>query len=234
MHMLKFKRDTFVRRGDGSLVSLNDLGTLEHIGPLRDTLPVIGRDLDARPSQIPDAGTGVYTTRVFAKGEIVSWYSGAIITFVKPENLSLALRSHARALMQMRYTILGNVMEDGRHMVTELRGRGAVPFMNAAHGSAFRANAEFSYVENARNEQINTYIQQLDPHERIVVAVATRKIARGEEVFMDYGVDYWKRDAVTAAPGAVDLADVAGLLAVPPAVAASAPKHRVTPSVIRQ
>ncbi len=42
--MLKFKRDTFVRRGDGTLVSLADLGTLEHIGPLRDRhWPRLGR-----------------------------------------------------------------------------------------------------------------------------------------------------------------------------------------------
>ncbi len=224
--MLKFKRDTFVRRGDGTLVSLADLGTLEHIGPLRDTLPVIGRDFDARPSQIPDAGTGVYTTRVFAKGEIVSWYSGAIIKYMSPKSLTSALRSHARALSWHRYTILGNVMEDGRHMVTDMRGRGAVPFMNDARGArklwqrdrapaarggaVVTANAEFNFIESARNEQMNLMVDTPDPHERIVVAIATRSIAVGEEVFIDYDNEYWLHG--NDAPGPIGLADVPSLL----------------------
>ncbi len=195
-------------------------------------------ELEVRPSGIRGAGNGVFAARAFKRGQIVTWYDGPIIPWVPARTLPEGLRTHARALYMMRYTILGNVDAATLRYITQAaqwRGKGAGACLND-QGAA--NNVTFYPLEAGRT----------GPFDKIVGIRAARDIAPGEELFIGYGKDYWRHvgEEAEAAVARDDDAELAafGLAArvVTPsseaaaaaaAVAARAARRRVTPMLIQ-
>lgn len=71
--------------GDGAFMydSQRRPANAEALQELIKNLPRVGSGLEVKDSKIPDAGRGVFATRAFAEGEIVSFYEGAVL--VQPD-----------------------------------------------------------------------------------------------------------------------------------------------------
>lgn len=156
---------------------------------LRATLPVLGAGLATALSQLPGAGRGLFAARAFARGEVVTFYDGPIVAYVRPAAMPARYAMHAAVLVPMRYVILGN------HPLAELGtlGRGGAALANHAPP---KMNAELTHFDSAANDAlIAGGSTELGPYDRLKLLVATRPIAEGEEVLTSYGRDAWQRHA---------------------------------------
>jgi hypothetical protein len=123
--------------------------------------------LIAKPSQIKNAGMGLYTSIDIYKGEIIAYYIG--------ENLSDEEAKKRSDNNEDQYFV---VMLDGSILDaknSDCFGR----YANDAEGipgSGFKNNAKISLDDNDD-----------------VCLVATRDIKSGEEIFIPYGRKYWKK-----------------------------------------
>lgn len=142
---------------------------------------------------------GLYATRDFEKGEIITYYYGRVIKFVPAAKLSPEKQTHARTLFYQKYTILGNEMMPAKEgdvpisisiPATQLAGLGLAAMANdGVHG------VEES-KQNSNFEQFDLNYRALtnpNPFAKLIVLVATRKIISGEEILNSYGEDYWER-----------------------------------------
>jgi hypothetical protein len=164
---------------------------------------VDGTNLAIAPSTIPNAGNGLFARRDFAANERITIYEGEIITYTE----AVARRArkeatHLRAHIQREYAIDGLKLSDGTPItdpITQVVGIGGGAFANDNKGG--EANAEFDWVDSPANEAIFKQIMafssyaRLDPKERITFLRATRAIKAGEEIFIDYGEDYWSEQS---------------------------------------
>lgn len=129
--------------------------------------PTVGHGVSVRPSRMAGGGKGLFADRVFAKGDIITRYSGRKISRSEADRLR---REDAGNASHMRKT------GDQRFIIDGLRepvvGRGGGSFANQAHGPADANNAKFHNVGGG------------------VVLVATKPIRRGGEVTIFYGTDF--------------------------------------------
>lgn len=185
-----FVDHTFLRQdGDRSpLVPLARLMPLVDLATVRARLPVLGDgSIRVGSSTIPSAGRGLFATRSFAAGELVTFYDGRVARFRPLASIPRRQRSHLRVLIPLRYMLVGDTAGLG-----EL-GTGGGALVN--HDAA-RPNAEFVSIDSAANEAraMVGASSDLDPFQRLVVVRAVCGIAAGQEVFMDYGGTYWATD----------------------------------------
>lgn len=167
-------------------------------------------------STIPNASLGLFATKDFAAGDPITAYYGEIIGHEEAQRRN---RSHMRTIFSMRecidgrFTHTGEAIED---VQKQLLGQGCASYANDARNSAAN-NAKFSHVDSDANKQalrnflfgadVAQYTVgslhkllspdqdkfQLRPEERTIYLTATKKIKAGEEIFVSYGRDYWKR-----------------------------------------
>lgn len=175
-----------------------------------DNISTIGNGVVLKPSQIQNAGMGLFADRDFLRDEIITFYDGPIVAWRKlPKakqqwsNFPDDVKSHIRKLFKDHYFLWGNADMDGNLLKDisneSLKGRGGLAFANDAFSSRFYNNAEF--------EQINgpSITQQLevagtgpegtfapDPFDTVVIMRARFNIAKGKELFVHYGDDYWR------------------------------------------
>lgn len=110
------------------------------------------RNMEVRPSTIPDAGNGVFTNVSIPKGKFLAYYRGKIVDLNKITNTDYVL-----------------ALEDG----TAICGKDKTHFgsmINCPTGTPNAANVEFS-----QDGTLHTI----------------RAIKPGEELFVDYGREYW-------------------------------------------
>lgn len=142
---------------------------------------------------------GLFALKDFAVGEPISAFCGEIVAqnVAKEENRS---RIRMRRLYTMRYEIDGKCMPSGVAIsdpMIQLNGYGAAAF--ACDGRcAEKNNAKFREIESPYNvKRLNEFVQgadwNLNPSDRIIYIVASKPIAKGEEIFADWGVSYWAR-----------------------------------------
>lgn len=190
--VIQFKTITKLRRA-GVLIRLIDvpLDRNNSIEGLKALLPVIGgNDIEIRPSTIPEAGSGLFAKRAFLENEIVSFYDGAMIHHVRSEDLAPALRTHARAVFKMRYTLLGNVSRDGTRVITVPdQGMGGAAWVNDSHDAPKKNTTAFVHVDNAYNDKY--FNDRPDAFGRLILLIANRDIKAGDEIFTSYGRTYW-------------------------------------------
>ncbi len=117
------------------------------------------------PSQIENAGMGLYTAIRIYKNEIIAVFDGEIID-EQTQNLRISKKEHA-------------------YFVILLNGK----VMDSMHSNCF---AKFANDADGISKSIfknNSFIS-LDENDRPCI-VASRTIKVGEEIFCSYGENYW-------------------------------------------
>lgn len=210
----RWATNVFFKDDANQNVRIASIEPIDDMSWVRRQLPVAGRGLEVRPSQVSGGGFGVFTTRPFAKYEIVTFYSGAVLAYVTPSMLGPKMSTHPRVLAGLRFTIIGNVVEDGSAFIespADMRGRGVGAFINDARGTKFGYNVDFKTLRDAENDR-DPFAD--NPGGLLSIIMATTDIAAGSELFVDYGNDYWEREPPVR-PTVNTLADVRNLLANP-------------------
>jgi uncharacterized protein len=123
------------------------------------------------PSQIPNAGSGLYTVVDLFKDEIVSYFTGELLT-----DRQIKTRVDKNEDQYFIARLDGNIMDS---MKTKC-------FAKYANDNKGSANSLFKN---------NTKIVADDNGE--ICLQATRKIKAGEEVYTSYGKEYWKKHGVS-------------------------------------
>ena len=118
-----------------------------------------------------EAGRGLYATRTFFRGDWITEYCGERIDFAEARRRhDLGRATHIRSVVPLHTAI------DGFRQPTKARGLGGASFANDGRSSALN-NAVFCKVE-------------LDGGR--VFLRARHTIARGSEIFVNYGQGYWR------------------------------------------
>jgi len=159
-------------------------------------------------SRIAGAGLGVFAAMALKKGAPITQYSGlfrahdecAKLIKDDPDNAT-----HMRTQFAMRSAIDGLFLPDGTP-ITDARTQLADHGVGAMLNHSDTPNCEFDRVDNA--EQHAAMEAFLDggpsnflPENRVTFIRAIADIAKGEELTVSYGVQYWKRTAKKAAGG---------------------------------
>lgn len=159
--------------GDSNIVIPLDINEIKHNAPKIST-----GDLDIRESTIPNAGNGTFCERDFDKDEIVSYYSGPIVSGSRAKEYSTT--HHKSIVTWGKYVIIGNIMEDGddhRHELIlnpkeALRDKGIGAYINDARDEE-RYNVEFIILDSLENQEI--WVEKIlkgrekDPNNRLLV-----------------------------------------------------------------
>lgn len=137
-------------------------------------LPTVGAGLSVRDSQIPKAGNGLFADRAFAKGEVVTFVDGPVVSDTVVRDRDQGLNTHVVTLMTHFLVV------DALREPKLLCGGGS--FANdAMRKGAY--NVRFEIWDCADVERFG----------KVVVLRALRDIAAGEEVFVSYGPGYWRK-----------------------------------------
>jgi SET domain-containing protein len=137
----------------------------------------IGDGIEIKESTIPDSGNGLFVTKDFKKNDWITFYDGKEITREEAQSLKeRGEQSHVRSLDINRTAIDGLRIPE--------YGRGGASFANHKEGE--HANSAF------RKEWIEKKKKGITKTGNVIILVAKRDIKKGEEVFVDYGKDYWK------------------------------------------
>lgn len=119
------------------------------------------QELEVKTSSIPGAGKGLFTQVDIDEGSEIAEFTGKVITDSEAQELS-GERSH--------YLIArsdGNLLDVYESDSPAIRA-------NDAHDTQFNNNSEIIEDDNGR-----------------IWLVATRDIYAGEEIFCEYGQEYW-------------------------------------------
>jgi hypothetical protein len=90
-----------------------------NINELKATLMTLGNGLYRAESKIKGAGQGLYCTRDIKAGELITWYSGARLTYEQSKAKELD-RSYFYALDKMRSVMAGNYYRDENGVLQHL------------------------------------------------------------------------------------------------------------------
>ncbi|EZG44527.1 SET domain protein [Gregarina niphandrodes] len=135
-------------------------------------VPVVGGGVEVGPSTIAGGGSGLFTARAFRKGELVTEYVGEILDRAEAERrCSVGQFQYIGTLQAQQYYIDGLRVPEA--------GRGGASFIN--HAQPKLANAAWVEVADRRLCFPRKF------------ARATRALAPGTEVFINYGKTYWRR-----------------------------------------
>lgn len=126
--------------------------------------------LNVEPSNILNAGNGIFTYQHIPKETLIGYYDGIL----KKDDGS-CVGDYSFSLNKSWYV-------DARTFP-----RSYIAMINDAHGSKFKNNCEF------RLEVIDPLTEKKrKPHERKITLWSIKDIKSGTELFADYGSDYWK------------------------------------------
>lgn len=119
------------------------------------------RDLSVRPSQIPNAGSGVYTNEDIKMYSIIGVYTGRIVVpSSKIKNRDYIFHVSKRILVDALQT-----------------PRCIMAMVNSNNGSQFSQNCKFVIQKRGKNP--------------VIVVEAICDISRGSELFISYGDSYF-------------------------------------------
>lgn len=163
----------------------------------------LGHGLFLLPSTLgPEAGLGVFTVAPIPKDSIITHYEGVVLPYKTVSSLGEGderIKSHARALLAMNWTILANWRLDPaakrgisyiQDPINELPYRyGIGGYLNDAR-SEERNNTTFQELFELRQEETSMALT-LSGRDRSIFIRALRDIPAGSELFASYGKDYW-------------------------------------------
>lgn len=145
----------------------------------------IGDGVEVKTSGIPNAGLGLWATRAFSKGSLVSEYDGEVISHSEAIKRSVAgVATHIKSLDPLHLCI------DGRDLKATSVGRGGASFVNDPYTTPYRRNAVFVTKQGVKGSVPRLGYDSLSR----CFLQATRAIAPGEEIFVWYGDSYFLAD----------------------------------------
>ncbi len=137
----------------------------------KDTIDIIDSPesdyLYVSKSKIPNAGKGLYTAITIYKDEIISVYTGVILT---ERQVDIRVK---KGVDQYFIDMLDGTIMDSMNI------KGFAKYANDSQAYAnpvFKNNAKIAFDDDDN-----------------VCLIATRKIKEGEEVYCGYGKRYWKK-----------------------------------------
>lgn len=128
--------------------------------------------LNVEQSNIPNAGNGIFTYQNIPKETLIGYYDGVL----KKDNGS-CVGDYSFSLNKSWYV-------DARTYP-----RAYIAMINDAHGSKFKNNCEFRLELHDPKTG-----KKRKPNERKITLWSLNDIKAGEELFADYGKDYWNCD----------------------------------------
>ena len=140
--------------------------------PDKKDLYSVGHGLTVSESTIAGAGNGLFVEKPFDKGEFITWYDGPVIN----------VNSEERERLTKNYEDWSHLAGIDRHSVIQSPkqpkpGMGGGGFINDGNNIFTTPNVKFVPISDRQC----IYIKSLRP------------IKKGEELFVSYGNDYWKR-----------------------------------------
>jgi hypothetical protein len=180
---------------------------------LKRALPTIKKgQLRIGPSGIEGAGNGVFVMETFKKGQIVTYYQGPIYSIEEFDKLKVGeLRyiTHSKQFVPSKFVQVGNQNMEGEWITNpaeELAESGICSYINDARQDD-KQNVVFKFIDTKSNQdkvirlltdggipptkKLIDYAKVLpvgiDNSQRLIVAVASRNIEVGEELFVNYG-----------------------------------------------
>lgn len=134
----------------------------------------VGAGVEVRPSDVPDAGNGLWAVWGFEKNQIITYYEGTLLS--REEALHVQQtdpRAASHFISLGRHTIL-----DGLRDPQTAIGCGGASFVNTVIKRPDLINARFARKDRDGMEY--------------VVIVATRHINPGEEIYVAYKQSYFQ------------------------------------------
>lgn len=166
------------------------------------------------PSQIPNAGQGLFTSMAVNEGDIITEYGGEILSGKEAQMVAKEKQSHFRVLLHMHYILDGSLHKSLIYPGLEFDEdyyygwNLMASFANDPHSTNLKPNVKYW--------QINSSFEHLYPPipqglvrapsdndrfapERIFLQ-ALRRIEANEELLVSYGRAYWRDFIETALP----------------------------------
>jgi len=135
---------------------------------------VVGNGVEVKPSQIVNGGNGLFASKSFNKNELITAYEGEEIDRATADQLRKEGKdTHIKSISAFHQLVNG--FKDPK----EAAGKGGGSFANTTKGTQFEQNAEIVRKTNKKTGLDQLYVKAL------------KDIQPGEEVFVDYGKDYW-------------------------------------------
>ncbi len=179
---------------------------------LRTRMATHNNGVTIRTSTLPLAGMGVFATRDYAAGTVITEYEGLVINL---KNIRQPI-THVRTLWSQRWYVDGlRIVDSQRHVISinepgrQMVGRGLGAFCNDPRGTDLLLkdlkNVVFQIMERAYRPSFKQPASDMppllnpltnahnDPVSRFVVVTALRAIRAGEELLIDYGEDFWEK-----------------------------------------
>jgi len=125
--------------------------------------------LNVENSNIPNSGNGIFTYQNIPKETLIGYYDGEL----KKDNGS--------CVGDYSFSITNKFYIDARNFP-----RSYIAMINDCYGSKFKNNCEF------RMELYDKNNKKLKIKDRKISLWSIRNIKCGEELYADYGEDYWK------------------------------------------
>jgi hypothetical protein len=146
-------------------------------------IATIGNGVEVKLSNLPNAGRGLFATRDFAFGDLVTEYDGEVIDAAEAN-----ARKAANASTHIRSAGPQHAFIDGLHVPDE----------------AWRGGASFANDPVGQPDLLNTVLYQYRPTTAVVgvnragshvlervYLKAKKVITAGQEIYVDYGRDFW-------------------------------------------
>jgi hypothetical protein len=133
--------------------------------------------LEIRKSQIPNGGLGLYTTISRRRGDLIGYYTGT--TYDHPVSGDYVINNHS---IWIDSNLTTDCAVRFANMAIELANRGG-----GIVGSSSNSNSNSNIASRLVN---NAYFDDFENYKRIGLVVKV-PIAIGEEIFADYGENYF-------------------------------------------
>lgn len=131
--------------------------------------------LEIRPSQIPNAGNGVFVTQPIVQNEIITEYRGNIVEYKQNEQMPSDRCHFISPTLMIDSDNVGGMVND----LVDLRQLTVEEMRNIVDGGNFPKHPNLDYnCAYARVQQK-------------VLIMALRDINVGEELYVNYGRSYW-------------------------------------------
>lgn len=159
---------------------------------IKTIIPTVGGSVKIANSSIPNGGKGLFAERAFEEKEIVTFYDGAVAQKVPFKEIMDCYKTHARKLGR-EHTLFGNFTESGEKIdlseddYSQVIGKGGGAFLNDG-----KEKNNCAWYDLYPSSHLLSTTE--DPFQIVVLLYALRPIKKGEELFISYGVDYWKNE----------------------------------------
>lgn len=151
----------------------------ENCKDTKNAVASIGYGVRVKPSTIPDAGLGLFASKNFKKNEMITEFDGNIID---KETAKKVQRTRPSATFHFVGLTLGFSVIDGVKIA--IPGRGGASFANDSMNNP-PYNATFFRTKKVMPDLPDQRTGDLELTRLFLKAL--RDIAKGEEIFVDYG-----------------------------------------------